>query len=146
MAAGRIGEAIALHERYAQARARRSSVPTTPTRSPAATTSPRPTTRRAGCDEAIATHERTLELREAKLGPDHPDTLLSRNNLAAAYSSAGRVKDAIAMLEPTLELREAKLGPDHPDTLNSRNNLAQSYDAGGPAQGGDRHAQADAGA
>ena len=32
--------------------------------------------------EAIALFEATLKLREAKLGPDHPDTLSSRNNLA----------------------------------------------------------------
>ena len=32
--------------------------------------------------EAIKLIEETLKLRETKLGPDHPDTLTSRNNLA----------------------------------------------------------------
>jgi len=36
-------------------------------------------------DEEIATVGETLKLRTAKLGPDHPDTLQSRNNLAAGY-------------------------------------------------------------
>ena len=31
---------------------------------------------------------------ERVLGPDHPDTLASRNNLAAAYRAAGRPDDA----------------------------------------------------
>ena len=65
-------------------------------------------------------HQVTLKLRESKLGPDHPDTLISRNNLAAAYQIAGRIADAIAMDEATLKLYESKFGPDHPSTLNSR--------------------------
>ena len=38
--------------------------------------------------EALKLHEETLALRKAKLGPDHPDTLASMNNLANSY--AGR--------------------------------------------------------
>ena len=81
--------------------------------------------------EAIALHEATLKLREAKLGPDHPDTLASRNNLAIAYHGRRPAAEAIALHEATLKLREAKLGPDHPDTLTSRNNLAIAYRAAG---------------
>ena len=80
---------------------------------------------------AIRQHERALELRQTKLGPDHPDTLASRNNLAEAYQAAGRTAEAIALHEATLKLRESKLGPDHPDTLDSRNNLAVAYRAAG---------------
>ena len=47
----------------------------------AATTSPYAYPGRPAA-EAIALHEATLKLREAKLGPDHPDTLESRNSLA----------------------------------------------------------------
>ena len=65
---------------------------------------------------------------EAKLGPDHPHTLASRNNLAAAYFAAGRYAEAIALHEATLKLMESKLGPDHPHTLASRNNLAVAYE------------------
>ena len=36
-------------------------------------------------DDAIALHERNLADRTRILGPDHPDTLTSRNNLATAY-------------------------------------------------------------
>ena len=43
----------------------------------------------AAASEAIALYERTLADRERVLGPDHPDTLTSRNNLACAYQSAG---------------------------------------------------------
>jgi eukaryotic-like serine/threonine-protein kinase len=77
--------------------------------------------------QAILQYERALALREAKLGPDHPDTLISRNNLANAYLSPGRTAEAMRLHEQTLKQREAKLGPDHPDTLTSRNNLASAY-------------------
>ena len=65
------------------------------------------------------------------LGPVHPSTLISRNNLATAYQVAGRLDEAIALFEQTLEDRTRILGPHHPDTLASRNNLAYAYrDAG----------------
>ncbi len=61
---------------------------------------------------------------KAKLGPDHPDTLGSMNNLANAYRDAGRLSEALALYEETLKLRKTKLGPDHPATLQSMNGLA----------------------
>jgi tetratricopeptide (TPR) repeat protein len=65
------------------------------------------------------------------LGPDHPDTLGSRNNLSNAYTDAGRFDEALSLDEQVLAARERGLGPDHPDTLQSRNNLATAYqDAG----------------
>ena len=65
------------------------------------------------------------------LGPDHPDTLTSRNNLADAYQDAGRLDEAITLHQQTLDHQTRVLGPDHPDTLTSRNNLADAYqDAG----------------
>ncbi len=71
--------------------------------------------------------EETLALRKAKLGPDHPDTLKSMNNLAISYADAGQFERALKLLEETLALQKAKLGPDHPDTLISMVNLANSY-------------------
>jgi tetratricopeptide (TPR) repeat protein len=68
---------------------------------------------------------------ERVLGPDHPDTLTSRNNLAGAYEAVGDLTRAIALYEATLTDRERVLGPDHPDTLASRNNLAGAYEAVG---------------
>ena len=46
-------------------------------------------------------HEETLADRERVLGPDHPDTLVSQNNLADAYQEAGRVAEAIPLYEQT---------------------------------------------
>ena len=49
----------------------------------------------------------------AKLGPNHPDTLTSRNSLANAYREAGQNDLAIPILERTLAMLTAKLGPEH---------------------------------
>ena len=76
-------------------------------------------------------HEQTLDARTHILGPDHPDTLGSRNNLAYAYQDAGRLHEAITLYEQTLEDRTRILGPHHPDTLTTRNNLASAYRAAG---------------
>ncbi|MFI6743794.1 FxSxx-COOH system tetratricopeptide repeat protein [Nonomuraea sp. NPDC050451] len=80
---------------------------------------------------AIASLERARTVYERVLGADHPDTLTSRNNLAAVHYAAGDLGRAIPVYEATLADRERVLGADHPDTLSSRNNLAATYQAAG---------------
>ena len=58
------------------------------------------------------------------LGADHPDTLISRNNLAAANVNAGDLGRAIPLLEQTLADSVRVLGADHPQTKIVRGNLA----------------------
>ena len=65
------------------------------------------------------------------LGPHHPDTLDSRNNLAGSYRDAGRLDKAIALYEQILEDSIRVLGLDHPRTLTSRFDLAGAYRASG---------------
>ena len=65
------------------------------------------------------------------LGPDHPDTLASRNNLAGTYQASGRLDKAIALYEQNLEDSVRVLGTDHPSTLTSCFNLAGAYRASG---------------
>ncbi|MFG2045334.1 tetratricopeptide repeat protein [Dactylosporangium sp. NPDC048998] len=64
-------------------------------------------------------------------GPDHPGTLRTRNNLAGAYESAGRLDEAITLYDQVLADRLRVLGPDHPHTLSTRNNLAGAYQSAG---------------
>ncbi len=77
--------------------------------------------------DSIRLQEDALTSRKAKLGPDHPDTLSSMNNLALAYMASGRLKDALPLMEETLKRKRARLGRDHPNTLTSMNNLADAY-------------------
>jgi tetratricopeptide (TPR) repeat protein len=80
---------------------------------------------------AIPLHETTLANVEQLFGPDHPNTLSSRTNLAAAYEAAGDLGRAIPLFEATLADRERVFGADHPNTLSSRNNLAYVYASAG---------------
>ncbi len=71
--------------------------------------------------------ERVTQQMADTLGPDHPDTIAARDNLANAYTLAGRTAEATDLLEQVVADRIRILGPDHPDTLAARNNLAISY-------------------
>jgi tetratricopeptide (TPR) repeat protein len=66
-----------------------------------------------------------------KLGPNHPSTLSTRNNLALAYQAAGKLPKAIELLEHVRDAQVKQLGADHPRTLTTLNNLASAYFADG---------------
>ncbi|WP_446214006.1 FxSxx-COOH system tetratricopeptide repeat protein [Micromonospora sp. IBSANI012] len=80
---------------------------------------------------AIAVGQPLIADCERVLGPDDPETLISRHNLAAAYQSVGRLNEAIGLYQRTLADCERVLGPDHPDTLTSRHSLAAAYQSVG---------------
>ena len=82
-------------------------------------------------EQAINLFKQTLADGERILGPDHPDTLTFRNNLARAYQNAGRLDEAIDLFKQNLTDSERILGPDHHHTLTSRNNLASAYQNAG---------------
>jgi hypothetical protein len=56
--------------------------------------------------EALALLEEALKLKRAKLGPDHPDTLMGMNNLAGTFLAAERWREAESILRRCLERRE----------------------------------------
>ena len=82
---------------------------------------------------AIAIGEPLIADLDRLLGPDDPDTVRARNDLARAYRETGRVADAIPLVEQVLAARERLFGGSDPRTLASRNNLASAYRATGRA-------------
>ena len=82
-------------------------------------------------DQAHRQIERAFDLRRQALGPAHPDTLRSADDLAHVYLDAGRLDEAVSLLTDTLKRRLAALGPDHADTLTSKHNLAMAYQNAG---------------
>jgi eukaryotic-like serine/threonine-protein kinase len=62
-----------------------------------------------------------------RLGPTHPDTLTTKNNLASLYMHLGKWELADPLLHEVLQAQLAQLGPDHPKTLISKSNLASLY-------------------
>ncbi|MGO9471074.1 MAG: tetratricopeptide repeat protein [Isosphaeraceae bacterium] len=83
---------------------------------------------------AIEVLQKAWDTMNAKLGPDHPDTLNALNDLGLAYWYAGKTTQAIALLERARDGRIAKLGPDHLDTFETLNYLAAAYKDAGRTQ------------
>ena len=57
------------------------------------------------------------------LGPNHPETLTARHNLAMWTEAAEDRRSAVEQLTVVLKDRSRVLGPDHPDTRITRRNL-----------------------
>ena len=74
--------------------------------------------RRCGCSRSW------LPDGERVLGPDHPDTLGTRNNIAGLTGETGKAAEALRLFQELLPDRERVLGRHHPDTLTTRNNIA----------------------
>ena len=58
------------------------------------------------------------------LGPDHPDILTTRGNIAAWTGQCGDPAAALRLYRELLPDQLRVLGPDHPDTLATRGNIA----------------------
>ena len=58
------------------------------------------------------------------LGADHPDTLVSRREVAVGLGWLGRWDEALTDYRRVADAREQVLGAGHPDTLASRNDEA----------------------
>jgi len=67
------------------------------------------------------------ETMKRMLGPEHPDTLTSRANLASTFWNQGRWKEAEELQVQVTETRKRALGPEHPDTLTGMANLALTF-------------------
>lgn len=58
------------------------------------------------------------------LGEEHPDTLLSMNNLVATYQDQARWEEAEELTMQARKTIASVLEEEHPDTLNCMTNLA----------------------
>ncbi len=60
------------------------------------------------------------------LGPEHPDTLMTRSNLANVLAKQGKFREAESEYREEIALEKQVLGVRHPDTLSSYFNFALS--------------------
>ncbi len=82
-------------------------------------------------DDSFVLLRELVPLQTKEQGPEHPDTLLSRNWLATALNRQGKAAQAEVEHRAVLAIRERVLGGEHPDTLSSWSNLALALDAQG---------------
>ena len=84
--------------------------------------------RNSGLDAAVRVRDMLAALvpvMERVFGPEDPDTVTARANLAhwtGVAGDAAGARDQFAALVPVME---RVLGPEHPDTLAARNNLVR---------------------
>ena len=79
--------------------------------------------------------QRALQARVQVCGPEHPDTLTARGNLAFWAGLAGDAAGARDQFAALLPVDERVLGLEHPDTLTARANLARFTGLAGDAAG-----------
>ena len=77
--------------------------------------------------EAQQQFESAWELRRARLGDRHRDTLDSMTSLAVVYRSQGKLDEAERLYHRILEVQRAEFGERDPATLLTMSNLAVVY-------------------
>jgi tetratricopeptide (TPR) repeat protein len=82
-------------------------------------------------DSAVAYWHSMAATSTRLLGPAHANAVASRDRLAQAYESAGRIADATAVFASALTDRERNLRPEHPETIAARSRLAHAYASAG---------------
>ncbi len=78
-------------------------------------------------DKALPLHEKALQINERLLGPLHPNTATSLNNLATVHDRMGFYSKAQPLYERALQIRQKALGLEHLSTAQSLNNLGVLY-------------------
>lgn len=68
-------------------------------------------------EEVIAPRRQYVAKLTAKLGPEHPETLKSRDSLAFALQTRRKYAEAEQEQRAVLAIRERLLGADHPEVL-----------------------------
>ncbi|KAJ2981238.1 hypothetical protein NUW58_g6735 [Xylaria curta] len=79
---------------------------------------------RGQLDLAEEVQIRATEILERVLGPTHPNTLTSMNNLAGIYNEQAQLDKAKSLCAKVMEIRKTVLGPEHPETLQSMSILS----------------------
>lgn len=77
---------------------------------------------------------KVLDVISKSLGPEHPDTLASKDSLALILQAQGDLKGVEEMQREVLDARIRTQGPDSPDVLASKNNLARVLQNRGDAE------------
>ncbi|KAH8098033.1 hypothetical protein JL720_955 [Aureococcus anophagefferens] len=80
--------------------------------------------RQGNFEDAVGPSRRALEIREAQLGPDHPDVAKLLNTQANLHYAQGRYEHADPLYRRALHITERRMGEKHPDVATALNNLA----------------------
>ena len=68
-----------------------------------------------------------MDMRNKLLGAEHPETLVSMEDLARTYQDQGRWNEAEKLLIQVMDKSKELLGAEHPDTITTMGSLASTY-------------------
>lgn len=71
-------------------------------------------------------HQRSLALREKVLGPEHPETGVSLDNIGVVLRHLGRPAEALPYHRRALAITDATIGPDTSEAGGSHGNLGNA--------------------
>ncbi|XP_069504796.1 nephrocystin-3 [Ambystoma mexicanum] len=78
-------------------------------------------------NQAVAPLQRSLEIRETALDPDHPSVAQSLHQLAGVYVQSKKFGNAEQLYKQALEISENAYGADHPGVARELDALALLY-------------------
>jgi hypothetical protein len=81
--------------------------------------------------DALPLYESSLQWRERMLGPEHPDTLLTAQNLARARLALDQPEQALATAERIYGIQRAALASGDTDLLSSMRLIADIHEYSG---------------
>ncbi|CAF1396031.1 unnamed protein product, partial [Rotaria sordida] len=76
---------------------------------------------------AIEFYEKSLDINEKILPPNHPSLATSYNNIASVHKNMGDYSKALEFYEKALKIDEKTLPPNHPHLATSYNNIGLVY-------------------
>ena len=79
------------------------------------------------CFQAVAPLQRSLEIRETALDPDHPSVAQSLHQLAGIYVQWRKFDNAEQLYKQALEISESAYGPEHGSVARELDCLALLY-------------------
>jgi hypothetical protein len=65
----------------------------------------------------LQAYQEVLDKRIDLLGPEHPSTLTTRNNMAGVLSNQGKYEKALQAYQEVFDVWIRELGPEHPDKV-----------------------------
>jgi Tfp pilus assembly protein PilF len=77
--------------------------------------------------EALELHEKSLQVRQQTLSPNHLHLAMSYNNIGVAYRSMGEYPKALSSYKKALEIKQQSLPSNHLSLAASYNNIGNVY-------------------
>ena len=77
--------------------------------------------------ETVAFYEKSLEISQQILPPDHIDLAISYNNIGEVYRNTGEYLNAISYYEKALEIKQKTLPPNDLSYATSYNNIGEVH-------------------